>query len=80
MTIDESNVLAQNRGKTLIANDIPGHNIIIGDGYTDYELKKFGKAEIFILFVENIYRYELSQKSDYIAKNFNEVFNYLNNA
>ena len=34
-------------------------NVIIGDGYTDYEIKKFGNANKFILFTENIFRKEL---------------------
>ena len=80
LTIDLTNALAQNNGKTLIVNKINGYNIIIGDGYNDYELKKFGSAEKFILFTENIYRKELTNKADYVAKNFNEVFEYINNA
>ena len=54
-----------------------GKNVIIGDGYTDYELKKFGNANKFILFTENIFRKELKDKADFIAKNFDEVFKYL---
>ena len=51
LKIDETNALSKDKGKTLIANNIRGYNIIIGDGYTDYELKKFGSAKEFILFV-----------------------------
>ena len=79
LTIDETNALSKDKGKVSIVNNISGYNIIIGDGYTDYELKKFGGAKEFVLFVENIYRKELKDKANYIAKNFNDVFEYINN-
>ena len=79
ITVDNSNVLSKDSGKMLAVDNIKGKNIIIGDGYTDYELKKLGGAEIFILFTENIHRQRLTNKADFIAKNFNDVFNYIDN-
>ena len=78
-TIDETNNLSKDGGKQIVAKNISGYNIIIGDGYTDYELKKLGGAKKFILFTENIYRKELREKADFIANNFNEVFKYIDN-
>ncbi len=78
-TIDEKNNLSKDGGKQLAATNIPGYKIIIGDGYTDYELKKSGTAKKFILYTENIFRPELKNKADYIANNFNDVFRYVNN-
>lgn len=80
LTVDETNALSKNKGKVSIVDNISGYNIIIGDGYTDYELKKFGSAKEFVLFAENIYRKELKNKANYVAKNFNDVFEYINNA
>ena len=79
--LDEKNIMTKDLAKieaikTLDLNDIV---IVIGDGYTDYELKKFGLANAFILFTENVHRKNLSEKADLIAQNFNEVFNYINN-
>ena len=76
-TIDKSNVLSMEKGKNLAAKDIKGDNIIIGDGYTDYELKKYNNANIFILFTENIFRRSLESKADFIANNFNDVFDFI---
>ena len=78
-TINKKNNLAKDGGKQLVAKNISGYNIIIGDGYTDYELKKLGSAEKFILFTENVYRKELEKKADFIANNFNDVFKYIDN-
>ena len=76
--VDKKNDLSKDNGKSLVSKKIKGHNIIIGDGYTDYEIKKTKNAELFILFTENIFRKELKNKADYIAKDFYEVFNYIN--
>ena len=77
--IDEENDLSKDGGKQLAAIKIPGYKIIIGDGYTDYELKKSGAAKKFILYTENIFRKELKNKADFITNNFNDVFKYANN-
>ena len=37
------------------------------------------KIKIFILFIENIFRKELSKNADFIAKNFKETFNFIKN-
>ena len=79
LSIDMNNSLSKDKGKIIVAEKINGRKIIIGDGYTDYELKKFGLANAFILFTENVHRKNLSEKADLIAQNFNEVFNYINN-
>ena len=78
--LDNSNPLSKDNGKNLIAKNIKGYNIIIGDGYTDYEVKKNGNAMKFIQYVENINRKELNNKADLIAKNFQDIINFLNHA
>lgn len=49
--------------------------IMIGDGYTDYEVYKNGVAKTFICYTENISRKNVIAESPHIANNFNEVLN-----
>ena len=78
LSIDKNNPLSQNLGKVKVAKKISGKKIIIGDGYTDYEVKKFGGADKFIQFSENINRISLNPYADYIAYNFDTVKKYIN--
>ena len=77
--VDKKNILSKNQGKVEIAKTILGKNIIIGDGYTDYEVKQYNGADIFIQFIENINRETLNSKADLIAKNFDEIISFINN-
>ena len=38
--VNQSNILSKNLGKAIVANKITGTNFMIGDGYTDYEVKE----------------------------------------
>ena len=78
-SVNLKNPLSKNKGKCMAAKNIKGNNIIIGDGYTDFELKKNNFAKLFILFTENVSRNELKKDADFIANNFNEAFNYIKN-
>jgi len=78
-SVDRENPLSKDKGKIIVAKNFKGYNIVIGDGFTDYELKKYNNAILFILFTENIYRKKLSKKADFIARNFKEVFDYIKN-
>ena len=53
--------------------------IILGDGYTDYEVKKYGNADLFIQFTGNINRPELNQNADFISTDFSEIIEFINN-
>ena len=77
VSIDKNNPLSNDLGKVEVANGIQGKNIIIGDGYTDYEIKKYGKAISFIQFIENINRKKLNSKANFIANDFNQIITYL---
>ena len=77
ISINKKNALSKDMGKVQIANQIEGINIIIGDGYTDFEVKKEGAAEYFIQYTETINRKKLNSRADCIANNFNQVINYL---
>ncbi len=45
---------------------------VIGDGYTDFEIKKEGFADKFYLFTENIKRESLSKNADYLLKSLDQ--------
>ena len=79
ISVNHDNLLSKDKGKVEVAKNIIGQNIIIGDGYTDYEVKQSGHAKRFIQFSENINRPILNSLSDYTAYNFNDVINYIEN-
>ena len=86
--INWDNPLSQELGKIKIANKINNYessphkykaSIILGDGFTDYQVKKYGEADFFIQFIENINRESLNNKADIIAQNFNDVIEFIKN-
>ena len=79
ISVDSKNPLSQDNGKNLVANNIKGYNIIIGDGYTDYEVKKYNNANIFIQFTENVNRMPLNKNADLISSDFSEIVEFINN-
>ena len=78
ININTNNPLSKNRGKVLVSETIKGYNIAIGDGFTDFEIKKFNKAKKFIQYTETINRKNINDHADFIAKNFNEAISYVN--
>ena len=76
---DEENPLSANNGKVeqLRRLNLPGDVYVIGDGYTDYEIKNSGLANKFYAFTENIERENIMDKADHIAPSLDE-FLYLN--
>ena len=76
---DESNPLSSNNGKVeqLKRLNLDGDVYVIGDGYTDYEIKSSGLANKFYAFTENVIRANVSSKADHIAPSLDE-FLYLN--
>jgi len=76
---DEKNVLARNNGKVSLLKTLKldGDIYVIGDGYTDFQIKKAGLANKFYAFTENIERESILEKADFITPSFDE-FLYLN--
>ena len=76
---DDSNPLSVNNGKSeqLKKLNLTGDVYVIGDGYTDYEIKKSGLANKFYAFTENVERANIIDKADHIAPSLDE-FLYLN--
>ena len=68
------NVLSSNNGKVkqLQSLDLQGDVYVIGDGYTDYEIKAAGLANKFYAFTENVERDKVTEKADHITPSFDE--------
>ena len=77
--VDTKNPLSQDNGKVKVIRSLKlkGEIYVVGDGHTDYLIKKFGLASKFIAFTENIAREIVVKKADHIAPNFDE-FLYIN--
>jgi D-3-phosphoglycerate dehydrogenase / 2-oxoglutarate reductase len=76
---DTENPLSANNGKVeqLKRLNLDGDVYVIGDGYTDYEIKNSGLANKFYAFTENVERENIMDKADHIAPSLDE-FLYLN--
>jgi len=68
------NLLAKDKGKVeqLKSLNLQGDVYVIGDGYTDYEIREAGLANKFYAFTENIERNSVSEKADHIAPSLEE--------
>lgn len=74
-----SNPLSQPKGKAkaILSLNLRGIVYMIGDGYTDYEAKKYGAADMFIAYTENIKRERAVSFADATATNFEELMKHL---
>jgi len=72
---DSKNVLSKSQGKieAVRAMNLDGKVIVIGDGYTDYEIVAKGAGDFFIAFTENIYRGFVNEVHHIEAQSFDEV-------
>jgi len=78
---DTQNLLSQNQGKPALVKNLnfTAPVVVVGDGYTDYEIRKEGFADRFIAYTENISRPSVTKQADFIAANFNDFLNYISN-
>lgn len=72
---DKNNPLGKEKGKVKMIEQMNFAKplIIVGDGFTDYEIKQAGLAHIFIAFIENVVREAVIKNADMVANNFEEV-------
>ena len=79
--LNETNIMAKDNGKIEVVKNLNlnGTTIVIGDGYTDYEIKKHGYADIFIAYTEHIDRIKVSSLADYKSDSFSDIINYIAN-
>lgn len=75
---DKKNFLSMSNGKVKqlralkAQGKLKGELVVIGDGHTDYELKKSGLVDKFYAFTENISRKQVTSEADHIAPSFDE--------
>ena len=71
---DKKNPLSLSQGKVKLVRklDLKGEIHVIGDGYTDFEIKKEGLASYFYLFIENIKRESIVKSADYLLKSLDQ--------
>jgi len=79
--VNQDNPLAFSKGKVELVKKLNLNNdiIIIGDGYTDYEIKKYGVAKYFLAYTAHANRENVITHADKICKNFNEVIEFIKN-
>jgi D-3-phosphoglycerate dehydrogenase len=77
---DKANLLSQSGGKVkqLEALGLKGEIFVVGDGYTDYQMKFGGEKVKFFAFTENIDRESASSNADHVTPSLDE-FLYHNN-
>lgn len=78
--IDKNNNMSKKSGKVLMIKALKlfGKIDVIGDGFTDYEIKKSGLATNFYAFIENINREKISQLSDKVLNSFDDYIDIAN--
>jgi D-3-phosphoglycerate dehydrogenase len=71
---DNESPLSMSKGKVNILKKLKlkGDTHVIGDGFTDFEIKKEGYAKYFYLFTENIKRDSIIKSADYLLKSLDE--------
>lgn len=77
--VDTSRPLAQPLGKALQIERLGARRprIIVGDGYTDYEVKEHGAADTFVAYVEHARRESVIAGADFVAHSFRDLLLYL---
>ncbi len=75
VNINKNNPLSKNLGKVKLIKsmNLSGNVIIVGDGYTDYEIRKHNQAHIFLCYIGNINRKKVSKCADVLCYDFNQV-------
>ncbi|UOQ52706.1 phosphoglycerate dehydrogenase [Hymenobacter cellulosivorans] len=71
---DPDNVLSRDGGKILQLRelDLSGDVYVLGDGYTDYQIREAGLANRFYAFTENISREAVVARADEVLPSFDE--------
>lgn len=78
---NENNPLSNDQGKVKLAKtlQLTTKNIaVIGDGFTDYEIRQAGLATHFFAFTENVSREKVVKVADYVVTSFDEILEKLN--
>ncbi len=73
--VDQANPLSRDGGKVEAVRglNLPGEVVMIGDGWTDYEVREAGAADRFYAYVETATRPRVMAAADQVAASFDEV-------
>ena len=77
--VNEKSALSRSGGKLNQAKQLglDKNLIVVGDGITDWEIKKLGDQVTFFAYTENVSRKNVVKKADFKANNFDEVVKYI---
>ncbi|MBC8346399.1 MAG: HAD-IB family phosphatase [Candidatus Marinimicrobia bacterium] len=72
--VDTQNLMAAEKGKAAQANvlNLSGDIHVIGDGFTDYQIKSEGPGTVFFAFIENVGRENVCKVADYVLGSFDD--------
>jgi D-3-phosphoglycerate dehydrogenase len=79
--VDNQNPLAHDKGKVKVAESLrlDGVTIMIGDGFSDYQVREAGIAQYFCYYAEHVERNKIMDLADTILVNFDEAVDFINN-
>ncbi len=77
--IEKDNPLSQDHGKSRVIreNNILRPSVMVGDGYTDLEVKLDGSVDHFFAFTENVNRPEVTGKADREIYSFDAFLDFI---
>jgi D-3-phosphoglycerate dehydrogenase len=73
--VDEANPLSRDGGKIEAVKGLglDGEVVVVGDGWTDYEIRQAGAADRFYAYTETAKRDRVTAAADHVAASFDEV-------
>lgn len=73
--LDEANPLARDGGKIEVVRGLglDGEVVVVGDGWTDFEIRRAGAATRFHAFTENVKRVRVMDAADHVSASWDEV-------
>lgn len=79
--INKNNFLSKTQGKVKQIEDLKlaGKVFVVGDGWTDFEIKREGQADYFLAYTENVFRQNVVELADKEVKGFGEVIEFVDN-
>ncbi len=77
--VNTEKLTAQEGGKANKFKELglQGRSVVIGDGFTDFEIKEIGGADAFIAFIGNVTREAVVDTTKLIARSFEEMLQIL---
>jgi len=78
--VEKGNFLSLSKGKVELVKSLGLKNdiIIVGDGYTDYEIKKFNVAKYFLAYTAHAKHDNVIKNADIVCNNFYDVIEFVN--